>query len=847
MGFTCQRLSLGIFLAIAPVIATGEEHWAFLPIQNPIPPSLSGRTPASPIDAFVSKRLEAEGLELSPEAPPEVLFRRLHLDLVGLLPSPDNLAKFLADWEADPDQAYSAAVEGLLESPHFGENWARHWLDLARYGDSDGYLGDSLRPWAWVYRDWVIDAINRDQPFDQFSIEQLAGDLLPESTQEQRIAVGFHRNNLRNTEAGADRELDRTQQVVNRVATTGTVWLGLTVACAECHDHKHDPISQKEFFELYSFFNNAEDEDISVRFEEEWAAYENKRAAWESELETLEAKLKRYGPASKPPASAGDIWETILPDKTEAAGTDLEIGADGSITNSGKTPSTVTYFVESPVKEPRTVTAFRIDALGHFGEGREEGAPVGRGEDGAFVLSMFFPDQIIDGKATRLAIASAVADHHDGQNVAESFKPSEEGWRIASKTYQSHSIIFELSEPVELPAGSRLRFSLGQKFGTGNLMRRFRISTTSLPPPHKLPTEAIDPAWAALRLPIEKHLADPPAKPDSKAQSFVELEGSNRRETHVHLRGDYTRLGEKVTPGTPAVLPAMPTKENRNRLDLARWLFDPAHPLTSRVTVNRIWQHLFGVGLVSTSDDFGTHGAPPSHPELLDWLAGEFQTNGWSRKELIREIVHSATYRQASGNRHPELANYLLWRQNSTRVPAETVRDIHLVASGLFSPKIGGPGIHPPLPDHVTAVGRSVQWPESEGEDRYRRGMYIFLKRTVLYPMLTTFDAPDTSAACSRRERTNTPMQALTLLNDPVFFECAETLGRRINATHEADIGSAIDELFLKCLSRLPDDSEKNTLLSSYEDFRNETDSPELAMIATARVVMNLDEFITRD
>lgn len=840
MRFVSTLLFLAFAFSASQAVSRDEDHWAFQPIRN-----LSD--PAASIDRFIRPRLQSEGLDFSPQASPETLYRRLHLDLIGLLPSTEDLGRFLDQWATNPEKAYSSAVDELLASPHFGEHWARHWLDLARYGDSDGYLGDSLRPWAWVYRDWVIDSINRDQPFDQFSIEQLAGDLLPDATQDQKIAVGFHRNNLKNTEAGADRELDRTQQIVNRVATTGTVWLGLTVACAECHDHKHDPISQKEFFELYSFFNNTSDSDISVRFEEEWAAYEKKHAAWEAELGKLETALLQIPDPESKPLSKSEEWETAIPDKVEAAGTDLEIQEDGSVLASGKTPSTVTYFVEAPVKDARTITAIKVDVMGAFGKGRKKGKTVGRGEEGEFVLSMFFPDSIVEGKAKRVSIASAKANHSDGQDVEESFKPTNEGWRVATKPYQNHTIIYELAEPTELPTGSSLKFSLGQKSGTGNLIRHFRISTSSSSSPFEIAEEKIDPEWAELRLPIEKHLANPPEKPGSKAQSLAELTESERRETFVHIRGDYTRHGEKVTPGTPAILPPMPPKKGRSRLDFANWLFESEHPLTSRVTVNRIWQHLFGEGIVTTSDDFGTHGAAPSHPELLDWLATQFQENGWSRKQLIREIVLSSTYRQSSSNTHPDRSNQLLWRQNSYRVPAETVRDIHLVASGLFSPRIGGPGVHPPLPEHVTAVGRSVKWPESKGPDRYRRGMYIFLKRTVLYPMLTTFDAPDTSVACSRREKTNTPMQALTLLNDPVFYECAETLGREMYETHGNETESALDSLFLRCLGRRPDVGERQTLLSAHHDFKNESDDPELAMIATARVVLNLDEFISRD
>jgi len=836
-----------LLLTGSQLIAKDADHWAFQSIESPAAPYFSDRALPSPIDAFVLDRLQSERLDFSPEAPPEILYRRLNLDLVGLLPSPETLAGFLEAWQRDPDKAYAAAVDELLASPHFGENWARHWLDLARYGDSDGYLGDTLRPWAWVYRDWVIEAINRDQPFDQFSIEQLAGDLLPDATQDQKIAVGFHRNNLKNTEAGADRELDRTRRIVDRIATTGTTWLGLSVACAECHDHKHDPISQKEFYQLYSFFNNTTDSDVSVRFEEEWAAYEKRRSVWEAELTKLETALTAYDP--DPPASekSSTTWTGIIPDKVEAAGTDLAIQEDGSILASGKTPSTISYFVEAPVKEAKTITAIRVEALGSFGEGREQGSPVGRGKDGEFVLSMFFPDLIVEGKARRIPVTSASATHHDGQDVSEAFTSSLEGWRVASNTYQTQTIVFELSKPTELPAGSRLKFSLGQKFGTGNSLQHFRISTSSESAPFEPTTETVDPRWAALRLPIEKKLANPPAKPDSKAQSLVEVVGSERRNAFIHERGDYTRQGEQVSSGTPAILPPMQPAESPDRLALARWLFSPDHPLTARVTVNRIWQHLFGDGIVRTSDDFGTHGDLPTHPELLDWIASEFQRNGWSRKDLIRSIVLSSTYRQASTNTNPDLPNSLLWRQNSFRVPAETVRDIHLVASGLFEPKIGGPGVHPPLPDFVAAVGRSVKWPESKGPDRYRRGMYIFLKRTVLYPMLTAFDAPDTSAACSRRDKTNTPMQALTLLNDPVFYECAETLGRAMNEKHGANIESAIDDLFLRCLNRPPDAGEHDTLLSAHNDFAGFSKDPELAMIATTRVVMNLDEFVTRD
>ncbi len=842
----CKIAAVLALFSTAAIRAADEDHWAFQPIVRPAVP---GEPSVMPIDAMVRARLAEAGLKPSPQAEPLVLLRRLHLDLTGLLPSPDEMAGFEKAWAADQEKAYSALVDRLLASPHFGERWARPWLDLARYADSDGYLGDSVREWAWIYRDWVIDAINRDQPYDQFSIEQLAGDLLPNATQSQKIATGFHRNNLKNTEAGSDLELNRTKQIVDRVATTGTTWLGLTIACAECHDHKHDPISQREFYQLYAFFNNTNDADISVKLDEEWQAYEAKLGTWESQLKALLAKV--------PPIKSGgddqaqeNAWDLLVPDKVEAGGTDLKIQKDGSVLASGKVPSTVTYFVESPVGKTQTVTGFRLEALGHFGEDRSRGETVGRGKAGEFTLSMFFPDLIVDGKARRLKLRSAKADHFDegkGSAVNETILPTNNGWRVATRPYENHSIVFELEELVELPAGSRLKFSLGHKLGPADSLRHFKLSTTSqagaLEPAR---SETIDPAYAAARLAVEKHLAKAPAKPSTKGQTLVERGSKDRRKSFVHVRGDYMRDGGAVTPGTPAILNPLDAEEP-DRLALARWLFDEKNPLTARVAVNQIWQELFGVGIVPTPDDFGTYGEDPTHPDLLDWLATEYRENGWSRKKLIREIVHSGTYRQSSVNTHPERSNDLLWRQNSFRLAADLVRDVHLKASGLFSPKVGGPGIRPPLPEFVTAVGRSVKWPESQGAEKYRRGMYIILKRTVIYPMLTTFDAPDTSASCSRREQTNTPMQALTLLNDPVFFECAETLGRSVLKSHGKQTDTAIRELYQRCLNREPGAAELDTIESAHHDFLNASKSEEMAMIATARVVMNLDEFISRD
>ena len=676
--------------------------WSLRPLSRPQLPETG--TPSdtfpvrNPIDVFVTAGLQAAKIDPAPQADRRTLIRRLYLDITGLPPSPDAVNLFVTD---DNPKAYEQLVDKLLMSPHYGERWGRYWLDLARYADSEGYLGDALRPHAWVFREWVIHAINRDLPFDQFTIEQLAGDLLENPATEQKIATGFHRNTLRNTEAGVDLELYRTKEIVDRVNTTGMVWLGLTLGCAECHDHKNDPISQNEFYRLYAFFNNADEVSVPVTRPWETAEYEAALLKWESQWTELVAGLQQY---------------------------------------------------------------------------RNEDLT----EDQQLVLSKAFA---VDNPS------------FDWKTVIEFHQTTADGW--------------------------------------DNLKSR-----------------------------IDARLQEKPSPPATKARAFAKRI-KNRRDTFVHLRGVYTRHGEQVRSGTPAILPDLTVRgAEPDRLDLARWLFHEQNPLTARVAVNRIWQHLFGQGLVSTPNDFGNKGARPTHPKLLDWLATEYRRLKWSRKSIIRLIVTSSTYRLSSrSNAVPaqsENSNQLLWRQNSYRVSAEIVRDLQLTASGLLDRTIGRRGIRPPLPAFVTEVGRSVKWPVSQGRERYRRGMYIFFKRTVPYPMLMTFDAPDSTRSCGQRERSNTPLQALTLLNDPVFYECAQTLGRQLYEQHRDDIVPSVDTLYLRCLSRLPSRQERQSLVTAYQDVLRLTAEGDrrnvsteqttvTALTAIARIVMNLDEFITRD
>jgi hypothetical protein len=650
-----------------------EPHWAFAPPERTAPPAVPGV--AHPIDRFIRGRLAAAGLAPSPPAAPATLARRVHLDLVGLPPSPAEVEAFVRDPRPD---AYERLVDGLLASPHYGERWARWWLDQARYADSHGYSVDRPRQ-IWKYRDWVIDAVNADMPFDLFTIEQLAGDLLPEAGESQRIATGFHRNTQINEEGGVDAEQYRIEAVFDRVATTATVWLGLTIGCAQCHDHKFDPVEQREYYGLFAFFNDQDDTELALVDERvDLAAREAARDAARAALEAHMAKL----------ASALVAWEAGL---TEAARLRLAEKVQGRLAT-----------------------------------------PAGK--------------RSFDDVREILSIAVGVVDDE----------------------------FFRLDDDYKLAAEAA------------------RGVTT-----------------------------------------MVLAERKEPRKSSVYVMGDFTRPAEEATPGTPAVLPPLAAAGPRpNRLDLARWLVAPANPLTARVIVNRVWQQYFGVGLVETDNDFGLIGTPPSHPELLDWLACEFRAGGWSLKQLHRLIVTSETYRQSSARRADvadrDPLNRLLARQQRQRLDAEGVRDVALAASGLLAPALGGPPVFPPIPAGVVDQGPSKQaWPESRGPDRHRRAVYTFRFRATPVPALAVFDAPDGSLTCTRRGRSNTPLQALTLLNDRAFFEFAGGLEKVIRA-------EGLEAAFVRCTSRAPAAAELAALAG-------------LDPLAQARVLLNLDETITRE
>ena len=884
-----------------------SNHWSFQPIKRPQVPGVpqhSQEWVRNPIDAFVLAKLVQRGIEPSPEADRATLIRRLYLDLLGLLPRPEEVEEFVSDRSPD---AYEKLVERLLASPHFGERWGRHWLDLARYADSDGYEKDRVRPHAWRWRDWVINSFNQDQPFDEFTIEQLAGDMLPNATLDQKIATGFHRNTLTNTEGGVDQEEYRIKATVDRVSTTGAVWLGLTVGCAECHSHKYDPLSQREFYQMFAYFNSVDEVNIPAPTSEDQTRYNEQIAKHKLQEEVLKQDLALYRAGEFQTSlktwltrvGQSDVsWNKLALSEFESEkGVEFTPQDDGSYLVGGSNPDKATYSFLTDASQ-KAITAIRLDVL------PDDSLPAkgpGRVKHGNLVLSQFQAFVVGDDseKPQPLNFARADATYWQSAGSEQEFHPKyalvagnpKRGWAVASQYGKENSTAFEFEHPLSLKPGQRLKIVMEQQYGQQHTIGRFRLSTTAAPVPVSLQPvpekvqqlltkesenytdkqrqavekfyESLDAGIQTRKKQLDEHRAATPKLTDHQARTLLERE--KPRTTQVLLRGDFLNPGAEVKPGTPRVLNELKTDNRKNnRLEFARWLVAPENPLTRRVEVNRIWKQLFGEGLVRTTEDFGTRGELPSHPELLDWLAAEFLERSWSRKEIIRLIVNSRTYRQASRVREElgeiDPLNYLLARQNRYRLEGEVIRDLFLDASGLLNEAVGGPSIRPPLPPGVRELGyaNSVKWQESEGDEKYRRGCYIFFQRTVPYPMLMTFDSPDSNVTCTRRERSNTPLQSLTLLNSPVFFECAVKLGSEYSAKGDMKDRERIAELFRRCVGRVPTSSETKILLDLLGDYRNlataadaeeQTEmSPEVrAWVGVARIVMNLDEFMTRE
>ena len=899
-----------------------SDHWAFQPIVKPEIPQVNGQDwVRTPIDAFILAKLEAEGVKPSPEADKETLLRRLCLDLTGLPPSPEEVEAFLED---DSPQAYEKQVDRLLASKHYGERWARHWLDVARYADSDGYEKDLPRPHAWRWRDWVINALNKDLPFDEFTRQQIAGDLLPGASTEQKVATGFHRNTLINREGGIDKEEDRVKRTVDRTNTVGSVWLGLTVGCAQCHNHKYDPITQRDYFSLYAFFNSLDEPDIPAATQEAVKKYQEEKAKYDQQHAPFLAAIKEYEKTKLAEAQAAweaagpsdELnWNTFVPENLKSEkGSTLKALEDGVVVASGENPDSDVYTVTSKISTPG-VTAIRLETLPD--ESLEYNGP-GRSYRGNYVLSGFKvevapADKPEAFKPVKISRVQADFSQKDWPIEAAINGDPKTGWAIAPEFGKPHYALFELAEDIGSDAGVIVKVTLDQTYESeAHNIGRFRLTTSKAPRPVKMdsmpqgvkailalkPEErsdankaelakyyrTIDPGLAKLQRAAEADAKKAPADPSTqiKAQAIAQMKSP--RDTRILIRGDFLNPGSEVEINTPGVLPELETEgETPTRIDLANWLVSPENPLTTRVTVNRIWTRYFGRGLVHTVEDFGTQGDEPSHPGLLDYLAVTFREQDWSMKALHRLIVTSAVYRQSSAAR-PELLErdpYNAWlaSQNRLRVEAEVVRDLALSACGLMVDKVGGPSVRPPQPEGLASLGyaNQVKWQTSQGEDRYRRGLYTFFQRTVPYPMLTTFDAPDSNVTCTRRERSNTPLQSLTLWNDPVFFECAQQLGRRIITEAEVPEGKTdaqsvrdarLNYAVQLCLSRSASEQEMTALRDAYQTQLQlcqensaaldvlvgkspvppETNLPELsAYILVGRTLMNLDEFVTKE
>lgn len=883
-----------------------ESHWAFIaPRKTMLPDGGVGH----PVDAFVAARLKNRGLTLSPLAAPAALCRRLYLDLIGLPPSPQELAAF-------EQRGFEATVETLLASERFGEKWARHWLDAARYSDTNGYEKDMPRE-QWKWRDWVVDSLNRDLPYDQFLVEQFAGDLLPGATQEQIIATGFLRNSMINEEGAIVPEQFRMVEMFDRMDCLGKAVLGLTTQCAQCHSHKFDPLTQDEYYGMFAFLNSAYEAqswvytaeqqrqiaDIQKRIHDAEERLKSQRPKWAEELAAWEQSLAQQQPAWEPLVAT--LLETIsgLNHPTQAA--------DKSILMLGH-PSSDVFMISQPTLDG--VTGLRLEALNHHD--LPQNGP-GRSRLGTWVLSELeaFVKKPDDKDWQKQKLVNATADFSepekksaDGKKASGSVAHLIDGtddttWnadRGVGRRNQPSVAVVQFEQPLQFPAGTQLKLV----WRNGDMLGCCRFSITRQPAPAAPPISHA--AMLALQAPVAARTPEQnasvfaawraslaEAKPindeiealwntyPQAATSILHLaeqEPANRRKTFLLDRGNWDQPRAEVEPHTPAAFHPFSSDLPRNRLGFARWLTDRRSPLTARVAVNRVWQSIFGTGLVETAEDFGTRAPVPEYRELLDWLAVDFMDRGWSQKQLIRTIVTSAVYRQSS-HASPELLdrdphNVWLARGPRFRADAEVVRDIALNVSGLLTNKLGGPSLIPPVPQNVLDYNFTypAYWKPAEGPERYRRALYVFRKRSMPDPVMSNFDAPNADFACARRVRSNTPLAALTGLNEPIFVEAARALALRVLREGGSDDAHRADYAFFLCTSRQPAAQEREAVLALVQSRRQKLAEgwlnprdiatgdpaklPELPAGATpqdaaawtlaARVLLNLDETITK-
>ncbi|HRK33700.1 MAG TPA: DUF1553 domain-containing protein, partial [Candidatus Hydrogenedentes bacterium] len=905
--------------------ATYEQHWSYIAVARAEPPVVSNDAwIKNPIDKFVLSNLDANGLQPAVEADRITLIRRASLDLTGLPPTPEEVDAFLND--ADPN-AYEKLVDRLIESPHYGERMALQWLDLVRYADTNGYHSDEARS-VWPYRDYVINAFNANMPFDRFTKEQIAGDLLPNPTTDQLIASGYNRMNQLTAEGGAQPAEYYQKYMADRIRTTSSIWLGATFGCAECHDHKFDPVTAKDFYSFGAFFADVEERGVyssggtwdpylelpSPEQATERAALESALAALQQTLDTpteaLAASQATWETAERALLTAAhNDWTMLLPESAQAeSGATLTAGSDLALVVSGKDADFDVYTVSVPVNQS-AVTALRLEVFAD----EKSGKLSRRSGNGNFVLTGF--EVAVAGETeVPVAIASAQADLEQPEfpiAAAIDGDPAT-GWAVSGHELRNHNrfAVFTFADPVAGGQGTKLVVRIKQQnpINPKHTIAKFRLSASTVSAPAfasaittdekrtnillkdaALRSEEDKNELAAYYRSIAPELEAARVELAAKQQRLAVLKkeipttlitkATQPREIKILPRGNFLDLtGEVVQPAMPAFLPAKQVTDRRlTRLDLAEWLVAPENPLTARVTVNRFWHMLMGNGLSKVVDDFGARGEWPTNPELLDWLAAEFMESGWNVKHMMRLIATSATYRQSS-EASPEVVaadpfNRLYARQSTFRLAAEQVRDSALRVAGLLSPKVGGENAYPYQPEGYYAdtntFSEPARWDTSAGEDQYRRGMYTFWKRSFLHPTMLAFDAPTREECTAERVISNTPLQALALLNDPSYVEAARVLAQRILSEGGTTTESRLQYAFRRALSRAPSTEEIQILsklcAKHYEEYEKEPDAaaklatvgqaprPEqanpaelAAWTSVARTILNLHELVTR-
>lgn len=892
-----------------------ETHWAYAAPSRPTLPAVKEAGWArNEIDRFVLAKLEQEGLRPSPEADRATLIRRLSLDLIGLPPTPEEVDAFVADTAAD---AYEKVVERLMKSEHYGERMALPWLDAARYADSNGFQQDG-DTFQWVWRDWVVRALNADMPFDRFSIEQLAGDLLPKPTDEQLIATAFNRNHLLNGEGGAIAEEQRFNIVFDRVDTTATTWLGLTMACAQCHDHKYDPMTQRDYYAMLALFNNVPESGVpsgsgQYRIADPWmlagndeqkakhkeleAALASARADEKKAAQSPETKVFYETTEQELTAQRPTEWSAVKPETLAATdGVKLSVLDDASVYAEGALPDTASYTLTLPAAAT-AVTGLRLETIP---DTRLPKKGAGRSDSGNAVLTKLRLE--IDGREIKCDAATASYSQGGFSPQGAIDDDAKTGWAFYPETNKPYTLVVQCAEAV--PAGSRLKVTLEfQSSNKQHLLGRFRLGVTSTRLPasraslpddiaallKKTPRSPED--AAKLRDYVVKNSPPPAVAKARETMKAAEkalndyrstvprvmiMSDSRPRPTKILDRGDYLNPREDVMAGTPGFLPAQRGDAAKNRLGFAQWLFQPEHPLTARVQVNRMWQMFFGTGFVKSAEDLGVQSELPVHQELFDWLAVEFRERGWSMKHLHRLIVTSATYRQSSRStregmqRDPE--NRLLGRGARFRAPAMILRDVALASSGLLDRRIGGKPVYPYQPDGIWETlaitkERDFTYPASTGADLYRRSLYTFWRRTV--GPANMFDASTRQTCKVRQSNTNTPLHALTTLNDPTWVEAARVLAAQaMQASSKVD--AQLTFVFRRVLGRQPGENDLTALRRMLERQRSVYQSdakaagellavgaapqqPKLDTISHASLsavclgILNLDEALTRE